>query len=242
LCNAEEWLARVCEKTVRLAAAQVNPRDETPTGRVVTKPPSSAPTAKSLAKDLRLLADRLAEGGRLPQAALQQLAAAVELAMEKMQAPERSQPDIAPGGGPIRIWSDGSCAPNPGPGGWGAIVEAGGVRREYSGAALDSTNNIMEMTAAIEALRHTPEGAEVHITTDSEYLKNGITQWIKSWKRNGWKTASGGAVKNQVLWRALDELVSRRAVQWHWVAGHSGHPENERCDELANQARRRLTG
>lgn len=208
----------------------------------MTKPPSSAPTAKSLAKDLRLLADRLAEGGRLPQAALQQLAAAVELAMEKMQAPERSQPDIAPGGGPIRIWSDGSCAPNPGPGGWGAIVEAGGVRREYSGAALDSTNNIMEMTAAIEALRHTPEGAEVHITTDSEYLKNGITQWIKSWKRNGWKTASGGAVKNQVLWRALDELVSRRAVQWHWVAGHSGHPENERCDELANQARRRLTG
>jgi ribonuclease HI len=195
-----------------------------------------------LAKDLRLLADRLSEGGTLPEGTLAKLADAVERSMVTIKAPERTVEDIVPGDASIHIWSDGSCAPNPGPGGWGAIVEAAGTRREYSGAALNSTNNMMEMTAAIEALRRTPEGAEIHVTTDSEYLKNGITQWIRGWKRNGWKTASGDAVKNQDLWRALDDLVAKRTVHWHWVRGHSGHPENDRCDELANAARHALAG
>jgi ribonuclease HI len=208
-----------------------------------TPPPSTKTLSiKTLAKDLRLLADRLSEGGTLPDAALRKLASAVEHSMNTVAAPRPSPADIVPGDGIIHIWSDGSCAPNPGPGGWGAIIEANGERREYSGGALNSTNNMMEMTAAIEALRHTPEAAEIHVTTDSQYVKNGITQWIRAWKRNGWKAASGGAVKNQELWRALDELVAQRKVHWHWVAGHSGHLENDRCDELANAARRSLAG
>ena len=111
------------------------------------------------------------------------------------------------------------------------------MREELSGGAPESTNNIMEMTAAIEALRRTPEGAVVRITTDSQYVKNGITEWIDGWKRKGWRKADGGAVLNQQLWRELDALASARRVEWAWVKGHSGHPENERCDVLANEAR-----
>ena len=139
--------------------------------------------------------------------------------------------------GLIRIWCDGSCSPNPGAGGWGAIVERDGVREELSGGAPECTNNIMEMTAAIEALRSTPEGAAVVVTTDSQYVKNGITRWIHAWKRKGWRKADGGAVLNQPLWRELDTLATARRVEWAWIKGHSGHPENERCDELAGQAR-----
>lgn len=141
------------------------------------------------------------------------------------------------GEAPIRIWCDGSCSPNPGAGGWGAIIEQGGERRERSGSLPHTTNNVMEMTAAIEALRLTPPGARVSLTTDSEYLKNGITRWIKDWKRRGWRKADGNPVLNQELWKALEALAAGRAVEWHWVRGHSGHPENERCDQLANQAR-----
>ena len=139
--------------------------------------------------------------------------------------------------GTIRIWCDGSCSPNPGEGGWGAIVERNGVREELSGAAAESTNNIMEMTAAIEALRRTPEGAKIQVTTDSQYVKNGITNWIHGWKRKGWRKADGSAVLNQQYWRDLDDLASVRRLEWAWIKGHSGHPENERCDELARQAR-----
>ena len=141
-------------------------------------------------------------------------------------------------GSAIRVWCDGSCAPNPGPGGWGAIVEQDGRRRELSGAAPASTNNIMEMTAAIEALRLTPEGAQVHVTTDSRYLMDGITRWLPGWKRKGWRKSDGKPVLNQPLWVALDALVQPRRVRWEWVEGHTGHPENERCDALANAARR----
>ncbi len=139
--------------------------------------------------------------------------------------------------GSVQIWCDGSCAPNPGRGGWGAIIERDGKRKELSGAAPESTNNIMEMTAAIEALGHTPPGAEVHITTDSQYLRNGITRWIHGWKRKGWRKADGSPVLNRELWNELDRLSAGRRVTWHWVRGHSGHPENERCDELASLAR-----
>jgi|SRR5579863_3189531 len=145
-----------------------------------------------------------------------------------------------PAASPIRIWSDGSCSPNPGPGGWGAIVERDGQRTELLGGAPGTTNNIMEMTAAIEALKHTPAGANVIVTTDSQYLQLGITQWIAGWKRKGWRKADGKPVLNQDQWRALDELVRERHVSWEWVRGHTGHPENERCDELARQGRESL--
>ncbi|HKI97699.1 MAG TPA: ribonuclease HI [bacterium] len=138
----------------------------------------------------------------------------------------------------MQVWCDGSCAPNPGPGGWGAIMEQDGRRVELSGASPQSTNNIMEMTAAIEALTRTPEGARVHVTTDSRYVMDGITRWLPGWKRKGWRKADGKPVLNQGLWQALDALVKVRHVRWAWVEGHTGHPENERCDELANAARR----
>lgn len=141
---------------------------------------------------------------------------------------------------PIHIWCDGSCAPNPGPGGWGAIVEQDGHRVELSGASSQSTNNIMELTAAIEALQRTPEGARVLVTTDSRYLMDGITRWVAGWKRKGWIKADGKPVLNQPLWKSLDALVGRRSVRWEWVESHTGHPENERCDALANAARRSL--
>lgn len=140
----------------------------------------------------------------------------------------------------IRIWSDGSCAPNPGPGGWGALIERDGRREELSGNSPASTNNIMELTAAIEALRHTPPGSHVVLTTDSLYVKDGITKWIVNWKKKGWRKADGKPVLNQKQWLALDELAGRRHVRWEWVRGHIGHPENERCDELANAARQAL--
>jgi len=197
--------------------------------------------AGELALRLRRLADRLERGeARAIETEVEAALKVWDDAQEDFDS-EREvvrAPAAAAPGGAVRIWCDGSCSPNPGPGGWGAIIEANGARRELSGGSPASTNNIMEMTAAIEALRATSEGAQVEVTTDSEYLRQGITQWIHAWKRNGWRTAAKSPVKNQELWRELDALASIRAVRWHWVAGHSGHPENERCDELANAARR----
>lgn len=156
-------------------------------------------------------------------------------------APPPQPPDSAPPStnpGVIRIWSDGSCDPNPGPGGWAAIIERDGRREEFSGASRRSTNNIMEMTAAIEGLRRTPPGSEVILATDSEYLVKGITQWLPGWKKRGWQTADKKPVKNQDLWQQLDALNAERRVQWQWVRGHAGHAENERADQLANAARK----
>ena len=135
---------------------------------------------------------------------------------------------------PVSAFTDGACSGNPGPGGWGAVLQFGDHERELHGGAEDTTNNRMELTAAIEALRALSEPCRVSLTTDSTYVKDGITQWLTNWKRNGWRTAAKKPVKNQDLWQALDHEAARHEVNWRWVKGHSGHPENERADRLAN--------
>lgn len=137
----------------------------------------------------------------------------------------------------IHAYSDGGCKGNPGPGGWGSVVKLSDTNiQERSGFEAHTTNNKMELTAAIEALKLCPAGADVTLTTDSKYVIDGITSWIHGWKRKGWKASTGGDVKNVELWKALDAEVSKRKVKFEWVRGHTGHPENERCDELANIA------
>lgn len=135
----------------------------------------------------------------------------------------------------FEVFTDGSCRGNPGPGGWGALIRHAGQEDSLWGGDPDTTNNRMELMAAIRGLEAVPEGATVALTTDSQYVRQGITQWIVRWKRNGWQTASRKPVKNEDLWRALDALVATRNVAWHWVKGHSGHRENEMVDALANQ-------
>jgi ribonuclease HI len=137
------------------------------------------------------------------------------------------------------MYTDGACSGNPGPGGWGAVLIAGDRRRELSGGQPGTTNNRMELTAAIEALRALRRPSEVDLYTDSTYVKKGITEWLPAWKRNGWKRRSGRRllpVKNADLWRELDALRSRHDVCFHWLQGHAGHPENERADALARAA------
>jgi len=134
----------------------------------------------------------------------------------------------------IEIFTDGACRGNPGPGGWGAVLRYGTVEKELYGGENETTNNRMELTAVIKALEALKRHSRVRIVTDSQYVKNGITQWIKNWKLNGWRTANRKPVKNAELWRELDELVGHHEVEWAWVKGHSGHPENERADALAN--------
>lgn len=136
----------------------------------------------------------------------------------------------------IEVFTDGACLGNPGPGGWGVLIIDAGEERELNGGESDTTNNRMEMLAAIRALEELPKGSRIALHTDSQYVKNGITSWIKGWKRNGWKNASKQPVKNKDLWEALDALAAERHVEWRWVKGHNGHPENERVDELARQA------
>ncbi len=133
------------------------------------------------------------------------------------------------------IYTDGACSGNPGPGGWGALIERGGAEEALSGGEVLTTNNRMELTAAIEALNAMPKGSKVIVYTDSQYVKGGITGWIHGWKRNGWKTSARKPVKNEELWRALDAAIASHVVEWRWVKGHAGHPGNERADELARQ-------
>lgn len=135
----------------------------------------------------------------------------------------------------VSIWTDGACSGNPGPGGWGALLRYGETERELFGGEFETTNNRMELTAAIEALNALKEPCIVELTTDSQYVKGGITGWIHGWKKNGWKTANKKPVKNVELWQALDEAVQRHTVNWHWIKGHAGHEENERADELARR-------
>ncbi len=135
----------------------------------------------------------------------------------------------------VEIFTDGACRGNPGPGGWGALLRYGEHERELFGGEADTTNNRMELTAAIEGLRALKRHGAVTIYTDSEYLRRGITEWIEQWKCRGWKTAAKKVVKNADLWRALDEVVRGKEIEWCWVKGHSGHPGNERADELANR-------
>jgi ribonuclease HI len=141
--------------------------------------------------------------------------------------------------GRTTIYTDGACLGNPGPGGWAALITDDGPPREISGYEPQTTNNRMELRAAVEALRTIPDGSEVDLHTDSQYLRNGMSEWLARWKRNGWRTADKKPVKNVDLWQDLDALAQRHVVRWHWVRGHCGQPENERCDELANEAIRR---
>ena len=135
----------------------------------------------------------------------------------------------------VDIFTDGACSGNPGPGGWGAILRYGAVEKELYGGEPATTNNRMELMAAIQALEALKRPMDVRLYTDSEYVKNGITQWIHGWKARGWKTADKKPVKNEDLWRRLDEAKSRHRIEFHWVRGHAGHPENERADALARQ-------
>ena len=142
----------------------------------------------------------------------------------------------------VSIFTDGACRGNPGPGGWGALLRHGGHERELHGGEARTTNNRMELMAAIQALEALREPCEVTLVTDSEYLRKGITEWLANWKKRGWKTASKKPVANADLWQRLDEATQRHRIQWQWVRGHSGHAENERADELANRGIDELTG
>ena len=135
----------------------------------------------------------------------------------------------------IYIYSDGACKGNPGAGGWGALLVAGGHRKEISGGKANTTNNRMEMTAVIRALESLKRPSTVEVHTDSQYVQKGISEWMPGWKRRNWRTADGKPVKNQDLWLQLDALSQLHRIEWKWVRGHAGHPENERADELANQ-------
>ena len=136
----------------------------------------------------------------------------------------------------VEIYTDGACSGNPGPGGWGAILRFNGVEKEMSGGDPETTNNRMEMMAAISALEALKRPCVVDIFTDSSNARDGITKWIFGWQKRGWKTADKKPVKNVELWQRLLEALKTHKVEWHWVKGHAGHPENERCDELARQA------
>jgi ribonuclease HI len=135
----------------------------------------------------------------------------------------------------VVIHTDGACSGNPGPGGWGAILESGAHRKELKGGEAVSTNNRMELTAAIEALEALKAPSDVELYTDSNYLRDGITKWIRKWKTNGWRTAERKPVRNAELWQQLDAACGRHNIRWHWVRGHAGHDDNERADELARE-------
>ncbi len=135
----------------------------------------------------------------------------------------------------VEVYADGACRGNPGPGGWGVLLRAGGRERELHGGEAQTTNNRMELTAVIRALEALAPGTQVRVYTDSQYVQKGITGWIHDWKRRGWRTADKKPVKNQDLWMRLDEVARAHDVEWHWVRGHAGHPENERADALANK-------
>ncbi len=136
----------------------------------------------------------------------------------------------------VNIYTDGACRGNPGPGGWAAILRYKGHETCISGAEAHTTNNRMELQAAISALQKLKRPSQINLTTDSRYLKDGIQQWLENWKQNGWKTAAKKPVKNDDLWKLLDKLVEPHQIHWNWVKGHSGHTENERVDQLANDA------
>jgi ribonuclease HI len=135
----------------------------------------------------------------------------------------------------VEIYSDGACRGNPGPGGWGVLLRTNGAERELYGGAAATTNNRMELTAVIRALEALERHSRVKVYTDSQYVMKGISQWIESWKKRGWRTADKKPVKNVDLWKELEEQAGRHEVEWHWVRGHDGHPENERADQLANR-------
>ncbi|MCC6503900.1 MAG: ribonuclease HI [Aquimonas sp.] len=142
----------------------------------------------------------------------------------------------------VEIHADGSCSGNPGPGGWGVLLRFGAHERELAGGEPDTTNNRMELMAAIEGLQALKEACDVDLFTDSQYVQKGITEWLPSWQRRGWKTADNKPVKNADLWQRLDAARQRHRVRWHWVKGHAGHADNERVDGLARQAAEQIKG
>jgi ribonuclease HI len=142
----------------------------------------------------------------------------------------------------VDIFTDGACRGNPGPGGWGALLRYNGHEKELYGAEANTTNNRMELMAAIRALESLKRGCRVNLTTDSEYLRKGITEWLDQWKQRGWRTAAKKPVKNVDLWQRLEQAIEEHEIQWHWVKGHSGHDENERADQLANRGIDELKG
>ena len=137
--------------------------------------------------------------------------------------------------GLVEIYADGACRGNPGPGGWGVLLRAGGRDREMCGGEAQTTNNRMELTAVIEGLSSLARRSRVRVYTDSQYVQKGISEWVRDWKRRDWRTAGKKPVKNVDLWKRLDELAARHDIEWHWVRGHDGHVENERADRLANR-------
>ena len=141
----------------------------------------------------------------------------------------QSFPDV------VRIYTDGACKGNPGPGGWGALLRTGESENELFGGESNTTNNRMELTAVIRALEALDRRCQVEVYTDSQYVQKGISEWMHDWKRRGWRTAEKKPVKNQDLWQELDRLAESHNIAWHWVRGHAGHPENERADALANR-------
>lgn len=142
--------------------------------------------------------------------------------------------------GTVEIWTDGACRGNPGPGGWGAVLRFNGTEKELSGGERETTNNRMELMAAIQALETLKRPCRVHLITDSNYVRQGITEWLPRWRANGWRTAARKPVKNADLWQRLADAAERHQVKWSWVRGHSGHPENERADGLATAAAARF--
>ena len=135
----------------------------------------------------------------------------------------------------IYIYTDGACRGNPGPGGWGALLVYGKRREEVGGAEMDTTNNRMELTAAIGALARIKLGYSIYLVTDSQYLNNGVTQWLDNWKKRNWRNSEGKPIKNKDLWEQIDQLIQQHKIHWKWVRGHSGHPGNERADQIANE-------
>ena len=142
----------------------------------------------------------------------------------------------------VEIFCDGSCLGNPGPGGWGAIVRQSGKEMEISGGKKNTTNNEMEMTAVIESIKQVGGSTQITVTTDSQYVVKGATEWMKNWIKNGWKTASKKPVKNRPLWEEIHFLAEKHSIKWVWIRGHAGHPENERSDQLALTAAREQSG
>jgi len=181
---------------------------------------------------LGAIAEALDRTDELPRDRLNDITARLQAVLELIQtvAAEPQKPVT------IEIWTDGACTHNPGPGGWGTIIRREGRKQEFSGFKSHTTNNIMEMTGALEGLRRTPTGAHIVLTSDSQYLVKGMTEWMRNWKRKNWRKPDGSPVLNVELWQALDEAASLRQITWQWTRGHSGQPENERCDELARQA------
>jgi ribonuclease HI len=145
-------------------------------------------------------------------------------------------------GNRVDIYTDGACSGNPGPGGWGVLLRMGGHEKELFGGEADTTNNRMELTAVIRALEALRRPVHARVHTDSQYVQKGISEWIHGWKKRGWRTADRQPVKNAELWRELDELAARHHVEWHWVKGHAGHPENERADALARRGIDKVRG